>query len=250
MRVTCPDTKRNQVMELFVTDTDDIPILGKDACQSMHLVKRVHVDGVTSHSKGITKDDLLTDYSDVFSGVGIFEQEYDIEVYPSVRPVIQAPRKMPYAKYDQLKETITKLEEEGIIASVDKPTDWVHNLVITEKRNGSLRICLDPRPLNKAIKREMYQIPTPSDVQSQLHGKKIFTVIDMKYGFWHVRLSEKIILPVHIPHAMGPETVHANAVRNKFCQRSHAEEKLADILRADIAGVHIIADDMIIAAID
>ena len=79
---------------------------------------------------------------------------------------------MPYAKYDQLKETITKLEEEGIIASVDKPTDWVHNLVITEKRNGSLRICLDPRPLNKAIKRERYQIPTPSDVQSQLHGRR------------------------------------------------------------------------------
>ena len=60
-----------------------------------------------------------------------------------MRPVIQAPRKLPYAKYDQLKETIARLEEE-IIASVDKPTDWVHNLVITEKRNGSLRICLDP----------------------------------------------------------------------------------------------------------
>ena len=83
LRVTCPDTKRNQVMEFFVTDTDDIPILGKDACQSMNLVKRVHIDGVTTHSKGITKDDLLTDYSDVFSGVGMFEQEYDIEVDPS-----------------------------------------------------------------------------------------------------------------------------------------------------------------------
>ena len=111
LQVTCPDTKRNQVMEFFVTDTDDIPILG------------------------------------------MFEKEYDIEVDPSVRPVIQAPRKLPYAKYDQLKETIAKLEEEEIIASVDKPTDWVHNLVITEKRNGSLRICFDPRPLNKAIKR-------------------------------------------------------------------------------------------------
>ena len=171
----------------------------------MNLLRRVHVDGVTSHSKGMTKEDLLTEYSDVFSGVGMFEKEYDIEVDPSVRPVIQAPRKLPYAKYDQLKETIARLEEEEIIASVDKPTDWVHNLVITEKRNGSLRICLDPRPLNKAIKRERYQIPTPSDVQSQLHGKKI--------------------LPMYIPHAMGPETVHAHAVRNKFGKRSHAEEK-------------------------
>ena len=98
LQVTCPDTKRNQVMEFFVTDTDDIPILGKDACQSMNLLRRVHVDGVTSHSKGMTKDDLLTEYSDVFSGVGMFEKEYDIEVDPSVRPVIQAARKLPYAK--------------------------------------------------------------------------------------------------------------------------------------------------------
>ena len=62
----------------------------------------------------------------------------------------------------------SQLERDGIIASVDEPTDWVHNLVITEKRNGSLRICLDPRPLNKAIKRERCEIPTPADVQSQL----------------------------------------------------------------------------------
>ena len=67
----------------------------------------------------MTKDYLLTDYSDVFSGVGMFEKEYDIVVDPSVRPVIQAPRKLPYAKYDQLKMTIAKLEEEDIIASAD-----------------------------------------------------------------------------------------------------------------------------------
>ena len=40
----------------------------------MNLLRRVHVDGVTSHRKGITKEDLLTEYSDVFSGVGMFEK--------------------------------------------------------------------------------------------------------------------------------------------------------------------------------
>ena len=248
LQVTCPDTKRNQVMEFFVTDTDDIPILGKDACESMNLLRRVHVDGVTSHSKGMTKEDLLTEYSDVFSGVGMFEKEYDIEVDPSVRPVIQAPRKLPYAKYDQLKETIARLEEEEIIASVDKPTDWVHNLVITEKRNGSLRICLDPRPLNKAIKRERYQIPTPSDVQSQLHGKKIFTVIDMKDGFWHVRLSEKssYLCTFHTPWGQK------RFMRMPFGISSASEvmQKRNEQTFSDIVGVHIIADDMTIAASD
>ena len=122
LRVTCPDTKRNQVMEFFITDTDDIPILGKEASQSMNLARRVHVVGVTSHGKGITEEDLLTEYSYVFSCVGKIEIEYDIEVDPSVRPVIQAPRKLPYAKYDQLKETIAKSCRRDM--NKRSPTSW------------------------------------------------------------------------------------------------------------------------------
>ncbi|KAI0241775.1 hypothetical protein LSAT2_018988, partial [Lamellibrachia satsuma] len=55
-------------------------------------------------------------------------------------------------------------ERDGIVADVEQPTPWVNNLVITEKRNGSLRLCLDPKPLNRAIKREQFEIPTPEDV--------------------------------------------------------------------------------------
>lgn len=46
-----------------------------------------------------------------------------------------------------------------------------------------MRVCLDPKPLNKATKRERYEISTPADVQSRLSGMKIFTVIDMKDAY-------------------------------------------------------------------
>ena len=49
------------------------------------------------------------------------------------------------------------------------------NIVIVEKKNGSLRLCLDPKPLNEAIKCKRHNIPTPADVQSQLSGKTILT---------------------------------------------------------------------------
>ena len=65
------------------------------------------------------------------------------------------------------------------------------NIIIVEKKNGLLRLCLDPKPLNEAIKRERHNILTPADVQSQLSGKTIFTVIDMKDGYWHVKLSDE-----------------------------------------------------------
>ena len=76
------------------------------------------------------------------------------------------------------------MEKRGVIAGVDCSTEWVHNLVITEKRDGRMRVCLDPNPLNMAIKRERYEIPTPADVQSRLSDMCVFTVIDMQDAYW------------------------------------------------------------------
>jgi membrane-anchored protein YejM (alkaline phosphatase superfamily) len=73
-----------------------------------------------------------------------------------------------------LKKTLDKLQKLEVIASVDEPTEWVSSLVMPEKKDGSLRLCLDPRDLNKAIMHEHYKMPTAEDVASQLHGKKLF----------------------------------------------------------------------------
>ena len=132
---------------------------------------------------------MRAQYSDVFTGLGEYEKEYHIEVDSTVTPVIQRCRKVPYARYDKLKHPLVDLEKRGVIASVDRPTELVHNLVITEKRDARMIVCLDPKPLNVAIKRERYEIPTPADVQSRLSGRCVFTVIDMQDAYWHVRLS-------------------------------------------------------------
>jgi hypothetical protein len=52
-------------------------------------------------------------------------------------------------------------------------------MLIVEKKDGSIRLCIDPRELNKAIMREHYSVPTFDDVLPQLAGKKIFSIIDM-----------------------------------------------------------------------
>ena len=64
-----------------------------------------------------------------------------------------------------------------MVADVDCATEWVSNLVLVEKKDKSLRLCLDPKHLNAAIMRERYVIPTPADVQAQLSGKRVFSII-------------------------------------------------------------------------
>ena len=155
-----------------------MPILGQQACESLDLVWRI--DTV---QQPLVKADLFKRCSDVFTGVGQYEEEYDIKVDDTVTPVIQPARKVPYACRNRLKQTLDSLEQQGIITSINRPTDWVHNLVIVKKKSGALKLCLDPKPLNATIKREWYVIPTPEDVHSKFHRATTFAVLDMKDAF-------------------------------------------------------------------
>ena len=74
--------------------------------------------------------------------------------------MVYAPRRLPFALRDRLKSELDKDESLGVIVKVDEPTDWVNFITIVEKKKGSLRICLDPRDLNKALIREHYSCPT------------------------------------------------------------------------------------------
>lgn len=64
-------------------------------------------------------------------------------------------------------------------------------MVAVPKPDGRMRICLDPKELNEAIKREHYQIPTIEEVATRLHGAKLFSVLDARDGFWHIKLDEE-----------------------------------------------------------
>ena len=81
------------------------------------------------------------------------------------------------------------MEQLGAIEKVDQPTEWVNSIVIVEKPDGNLRIFLDPKDLNRAVKREHFQLPTSTEITSKLTGAKVFSKLDAKDGFWHVKLD-------------------------------------------------------------
>ena len=71
-------------------------------------------------------------------------------------------------------------------------------MLAVSKKNGKVRICLDPKDLNKAILQENYPMPTIEDIATRLHGAKVFSVLDAKDGFCHVKLDEYFL------HAFWP----------------------------------------------
>ena len=63
-------------------------------------------------------------------------------------------------------------------------------IVVNKKRNGKIRLCLDPQPLSKALKRCHYPTPTIEEVLPDLANAKVFTKLDCKNGYWQVKLDQ------------------------------------------------------------
>lgn len=77
----------------------------------------------------------------------------------------------------------------GIVTEVTEATDWCAPMVPVVKKNGKVRICVDLKKLNEAVKRERFILPTLEDIAPQLSGACVFSTLDASSGFWQIPLD-------------------------------------------------------------
>jgi hypothetical protein len=165
------------------------PIIDGRTCVKQGWIQ-MQVHAVAQHSS-LTKEQIMCDYKDVFTGLGCLPGKYHIDIDPEVKPVQHAPRRVPVPLKAQLKAKILEMEEMGVIEKVNGPSEWISSLVAVKKGDNKLRLCMDPRDLNKAIRRPKYQIPTVEEVLPNLARAKIFSVVDAKDGFFQIELDQE-----------------------------------------------------------
>ena len=151
------------------------------------LIPFVNVN-MSEKIESLSQEKILHNYKDVFEGLGCFKGEYHIQIDENVKPVQHAPRRIPVAIREELKMKIDKMVKDGILAKVTEPTDWISSLAVV-KKPSKLRICIDPKDLNRAIKCPNYQMPTIEEVLPCLRKAKVYSVLDAKDGFYHVKLD-------------------------------------------------------------
>nr|XP_054772206.1 plexin-B2-like [Lytechinus pictus] len=95
-----------------------------------------------------------------------------LTVNEDIQPVIRPARTVPESLKEAVKSKLDQLQDQGIIEGVDEPTDWVSQMSVAQKKSGKIRICIDPRPLNEALKREHYSLPVLDDVLPCLSKQK------------------------------------------------------------------------------
>ena len=146
----------------------------------------ITINGKT-HPLPTTKEYILHEYADVFKGVGtLLGGPYYIKLKDSYKPVQNPPRSVPLRMQSAYKAELDRLVREGIITEVHERTEWMNSIVPVMKEDGSLRLCLDPKDLNKASERNQWYARTLDDILPELTQSKYFTVKDATSGFWHI----------------------------------------------------------------
>ena len=77
-----------------------------------------------------------------------------------------------------------------IIEPVSEPIEWVNPLIMVEKPNGKLYICLDPNHLNQVIRRQHYKLLTAEDPFSKMHNANFFTKLDASTDYWQIKVDK------------------------------------------------------------
>ncbi|XP_028165312.1 uncharacterized protein K02A2.6-like [Ostrinia furnacalis] len=249
-RVFCVDSTNMQMSDCDISQlssnlnqNESNP--SQELCSKVTKSQSQSLPPQSSQSQNININKLIECNNSVFTGLGCLPGECHITTSPEVQPKVDAPRKVPFALHQKLQQELEKLEKMDVIVKVTEPTEWVSSLVLIEKKNGQLRVCLDPRNLNKAIKRTHYPIPSVDMVRAKVAGAKFYSTLDASSGFWMCKLSDKSSYLTTFNTPFG----RYRFKRLPFgvnCAPEYFHRVMTEIF-GDIPGVAVYSDDILVS---
>ncbi|GKC74636.1 putative reverse transcriptase domain-containing protein [Tanacetum coccineum] len=117
--------------------------------------------------------------------------EFHIELIPGAAPVARAPYRLAPAEMKELAEQLKELSDKGFIRPSSSP--WGAPILFVKKKDGSFRMCIDYRELNKLTVKNRYPLPRIDDLFDQLQGSSIYSKIDLRSGYHQLRVREEDI---------------------------------------------------------
>ena len=138
--------------------------------------------------------DLQALFPNSFDYIGDMKGKYDIKTDPTLHPVQHRRQKVPIEYKEEIKKELAEMVQQGIITKQTEPTPWVSSLTYPKKANSKLRICLDPKDLNKAIICENHKAPTLKEIAHVLTGATRFSKVDGNKAFFGMHLTDEASL--------------------------------------------------------
>ncbi|GJZ87784.1 putative reverse transcriptase domain-containing protein [Tanacetum coccineum] len=117
--------------------------------------------------------------------------EFRIDLIPGAAPVARAPYRLAPSEMKELSKQLQELLEKGFIRPSSSP--WGAPVLFVKKKDGSFRICIDYRELNKLTIKNRYPLPRIDDLFDQLQGSSVYSKIDLRSGYHQLRIREEDI---------------------------------------------------------
>ncbi|KAJ9536387.1 hypothetical protein OSB04_un000447 [Centaurea solstitialis] len=153
-----------------------------------------YVKDTSAEERSPKSQPVVREFLDVFPdelpGVPpIREVEFTIDLIPGSEPISKAPYRMAPVELLELKEQLQELLDRGFIRPSVSP--WGAPVLFMKKKDGSMRLCIDYRELNRVTIRNRYPLPRIDDLFDQLQGAKYFSKIDLRLGYHQLRVKEQ-----------------------------------------------------------
>ena len=241
-----PETGKKYSVEFVVCEGEFTPLLSHRVSQIMGLYS-VNEENFDRVSKVMSeKQSVVDNYPNVFSSdyVGSLPGMHTLKIDSDAQPVIMPAHRVPIAVRKPLKEKLDRLVANNVPSPVEQPTPWVNQMVTVTKPNGDIRLCLDPKELNKVLLREHYTIPILDDVIHEVSCAKVFPKADVSDAYWHVKLDEESSLLTTFQTPFG--RYRWNVLPFGLCVSSEIFQRKLQETLSDLPGIIIVADDITI----
>ena len=180
--------ERSSTQQLFVMKGLRSNLLGLPAIKALSLATRL--DEATAEPKELSSAGIHERFRKLFQGLGKLGESYEIRLKQGATPfALFTPRRIPLPLREKVSEELQQMETMGVISKVDIPTPWCAGMVVAPKKSGAIRICVDLKPLNQCVLREVHPLTKVDDTLAQLTGAKLFSKLDANSGFWQIPLA-------------------------------------------------------------
>ena len=193
---------------------------------------------------------IISDFPHNFTGLGkLKNHKIKLHVDHNIKPVNVPSRPIPYHLKQRAADAIKEMIDQGVIEEHPntEPAPWISNAVLTPKPDGTIRVTLDARNVNKAIRSSNLPIPRHDEIKAKLSGCKYFSKMDFKSAFWQLELDEESrgLTVFHWEdHKLYRHTRLTMGIKSAQGELNAALLPLF----SHISPAHLIHDDLIIAA--
>ncbi|GKB88010.1 putative reverse transcriptase domain-containing protein, partial [Tanacetum coccineum] len=147
-----------------------------------------------SEEKRLEDVPIVRDFPEVFpedlSGIPPTRQvEFQIDLVPGAAPVARVPFRLAPSEMKELSDQLQELSNKGFIRPSSSP--WGALVLFVKKKDGSFRMCIDYRELNKLTVKNRYPLPRINDLFDQLQGSSVNSKIDLGSSYHQLRVHEE-----------------------------------------------------------